>query len=341
MQVDEFDYQLPEELIAQKPVDKRDESRLMLLNHRTGSLKHEYFKNILDYLNPGDLIVRNNSKVIPARLYGKKVPTGTEIEVLLLNEIKKDIWQVLVKPGRRVKKDTVISFAEGLLKAKSVDYTDFGGRIMEFNYQGEFASILDQIGQMPLPPYITRELKEPDRYQTVYAQKKGSAAAPTAGLHFTPELLKSLKEKGIQIADITLHVGLGTFRPVKVNNVEEHDMHAEYYEISSETVSRIKKTKKAGKRIIAIGTTVTRTLEGVVTEKGQLEESKGWTDIFIYPGYEFKVIDGIITNFHLPKSTLIMLVSAFAGKKKVMKAYKTAVEKKYRFYSFGDAMFIY
>jgi len=342
MDVKEFDYDLPDKLIAQKPEDNRDESQLMCLDKNTGKINEEIFKNIIDYVNPNDMIIFNNSEVIPARMYGEKIPTGTEIEILLLNEIEEGKWEVLVKPGKRVKKGVKVSFGNDLLIGEAVEYTDFGGRIMEFSHEGDFSEIIDKLGEMPLPPYINRKLDNPDRYQTVYAKKRGSAAAPTAGLHFTNELINDLKNKGVGIGYLTLHVGLGTFRPVRTDKVEEHDMHSEYYELDQNVIDKIKKTKKNGGRIIAVGTTVTRTLESVATQNnGKLKSSKGWTDIFIYPGYEFKAIDAIITNFHLPKSTLLMLVSAFAGKENIMKAYQKAVEKKYRFFSLGDAMFIY
>ncbi len=341
MKVDDFDYELPEELIAQKPLPERDKSRLMCLNRKTGEIKQTIFKNIVEFLNKGDLLVMNNSKVIPARLYGKKIPTGTKVEILLLNQIDNKKWEVLVKPGKRVKKGVEISFGEGLLKAKAVEYTDFGGRIMKFDFEGKFKEIIKKLGEMPLPPYIKNKLDNPDRYQTVYAKKEGSAAAPTAGLHFTPKLLDSLNAKGINTAYLTLHVGLGTFRPVRTEKIEEHDMHSEYYELNKEVEEKIKNAKKAGKNVIAVGTTVTRTLEGIVDKHGKLKADRGWTDLFIYPGFEFKIIDSLITNFHLPKSTLLMLVSAFAGKDNVMKAYQKAIDNKYRFYSLGDAMFIH
>lgn len=341
MKVEDFDYFLPEELIAQEPVAKRDESRLMILNKQTGQIEEGLFKDIVNYLQPGDLLVLNNSKVIPARLFGSKIPTGTTIEILLLHEQEEGVWEVLVRPGKRVKKGVGISFGNGKLIGKAIDYTDFGGRIMKFSYRGDFDRILDELGELPLPPYIHNKLDEPGRYQTVYARNRGSVAAPTAGLHFTPELLAEIKARGINISYITLHVGLGTFRPVKTERVEDHDMHAEYYELGPETAAMIKETKERGRRVIAVGTTVTRTLEAVAIEKGQIQAQKGWTDIFIYPGYNFKVIDALITNFHLPKSTLLMLVSAFAGREKVLKAYRRAVENKYRFFSLGDAMYIY
>jgi len=340
MKVEEFDYHLPEELIAQQPANIRDESRLMVLHKNDGKVEHKRFKNIIDYLDDGDLLVLNNSKVIPARLFGKKVATGTDIEVLLLAEKEDDTWEVLVRPGKRVKKGVKISFANGKLVGETLKYTDFGGRIMKFYYSGDFDELIDELGELPLPPYITEELEEPGRYQTVYAKKRGSVAAPTAGLHFTEELFDSLKEKGVNIANLTLHVGLGTFRPVKVDNIEDHQMHSEYYELTKETAEQIVEAKKAGKKIVAVGTTATRTLESIISEMGQIEATKGWTDIFIYPGYRFKVIDALITNFHLPKSTLMMLISAFAGKDKVMSAYNVAVEERYRFFSLGDAMLI-
>ncbi len=340
MKVDDFTYHLPEELIAQNPAMVRDESRLMILRRESGKIEERKFKDIIDYLAPGDLLVLNNSKVIPARLMGKKLSSGIEIEVLLLNEKEKDIWEVLVKPGRRVKQGVEISFGEGKLVGKALDYTEYGGRLMEFSYEGNFDEIIDELGELPLPPYIHQKPADPGRYQTVYARERGSVAAPTAGLHFTPELLEKLEEKGIERSYLTLHVGLGTFRPVKVDNIEEHQMHAEYYELSQETAGLINQKKAEGKRVIAVGTTVTRTLEAIASEQGQLTASKGWTDIFIYPGYEFKVVDALVTNFHLPRSTLLMLVSAFAGRDQVLKAYEQAVANSYRFFSFGDAMFI-
>lgn len=340
MKVDKFDYELPEELIAQKPVDRRDQSRLMILDKGTGGIEEGFFADVIDYLNCGDLLVLNNSKVIPARLYGKKVPTGTEVEVLLLNEKSSGIWEVLVKPGKRVKKGVEISFNGGIMTATVLQYTEFGGRIMQFDYDGDFDQIINRLGKVPLPPYIHEELEDPDRYQTVYAEEKGSAAAPTAGLHFTPELLDEIKDKGINITYITLHVGLGTFRPVKTDDVEDHKMHAEYYELGKDSAELINRTREKGKRIIAVGTTTTRTLEGIASEKGKIKEDRGWTDIFIYPGYDFKIIDGLITNFHLPRSTLLMLVSALAGRENILWAYRKAVRNKYRFFSLGDAMFI-
>ncbi|MGM0368807.1 MAG: tRNA preQ1(34) S-adenosylmethionine ribosyltransferase-isomerase QueA [Bacillota bacterium] len=340
MKVEEFDFDLPEELIAQKPVEPRDESNLLVVNRDGEQLEDKIFKEIIDYFEPGDTLVRNNTKVIPARLFGEKEETGGKVEFLLLNQLELDRWEVLVKANGKVRVDTTIVFGEGKLQAEIKDVTDFGGRIVEFEYQGVFEEILDELGNTPLPPYITRELDEADKYQTVYAEKRGSAAAPTAGLHFTDRLLERLTEKGVNIVDITLHVGLGTFRPVKVEDITEHDMHSEYYEVSSETAKTINETKENGNKIFAVGTTTTRTLETVADEGGHIEADKGWTDIFIYPGYQFKIIDALITNFHLPESTLIMLVSAFAGKELTMQAYQSAVEKEYRFYSFGDGMLL-
>ncbi|MFO7815754.1 MAG: tRNA preQ1(34) S-adenosylmethionine ribosyltransferase-isomerase QueA [Halanaerobiales bacterium] len=340
MRVDEFDYDLPERLIAQKPVENRDESRLMLLNKNTGDIEDKNFKEIVNLLEENDILILNDSKVIPARLYGEKIPTGTEIEILLLNRLNENKWEVLVRPGKRVKKGVKVEFGDGELIGKAIEYTDFGGRIIEFSYEGNFDKILDKLGEMPLPPYIKEDLDQPERYQTVYAKKRGSVAAPTAGLHFTPELMERIKDKGVQIKYITLHVGLGTFRPVNTDKVEEHDMHAEYIEVDNEVVEKIKKTKKSEGRVIAVGTTVTRALE-TAAQSGELREFKGWTDIFIYPGYDFKATDALITNFHLPKSTLLMMISALADKEKIFNAYHKAIEKEYRFYSLGDAMFIY
>lgn len=341
MKVEEFDYHLPEELIAQKPLPKRDESRLMVLNPQEKSIEENIFKNLKEYLDPGDMIIMNNSRVIPARLYGEKIPTGTEIELLLLNELAEGRWEVLVRPGRRAKKGVEINF-EDILEAEVVEYTDFGGRIVEFSWdkkEFDFEEVLNQLGEMPLPPYINEKLEDPERYQTVYSAKRGSAAAPTAGLHFTDRLLDELQDYGVILDYITLHVGLGTFRPVKSENIEEHEMHEEYAEISAETAAKIKEVKARGNKVVAVGTTVTRTLESAAQD-GELSEYKGWTDIFIYPGYEYKVIDSLITNFHLPKSTLIMMVSALAGKEFILKAYKKAVEDEFRFFSLGDAMLI-
>ena len=340
MKVSDFNYELPQELIAQVPIKDRSASRLMVLNRENKTIEDKIFKDILDYLKPGDCLVRNNTKVIPARLYGIKEETGVHIEFLLLKRIEGDIWEVMVHPGRRLKKGTKVTFGDGLLKAEILETMEGGNRKVKFEYDGIFNEILDQIGLMPLPPYIKEKLDDKSRYQTVYAKYEGSAAAPTAGLHFTEELLEKIKEKGVEIANVTLHVGIGTFRPVKVENIEEHDMHSEHYYIKHEDAEKINNTKKNGGRIIAGGTTSCRVLESVADEKGFVKETEGDTSIFIYPGYKFKCIDCLITNFHLPESTLIMLVSALAGKDYIMKAYKHAVEEKYRFFSFGDAMFI-
>ena len=340
MKVSDFDYELPQELIAQVPIKDRSASRLMVLNKENKTIEDKIFKDILDYLKPGDCLVRNNTKVIPARLYGIKEETGVHIEFLLLKRIEGDIWEVMVHPGRRLKIGTKVIFGDGLLKAEILEMMEGGNRKVKFEYEGIFNEILDQIGLMPLPPYIKEKLDDKSRYQTVYAKYEGSAAAPTAGLHFTEELLKKIKEKGVEIANVTLHVGIGTFRPVKVENIEEHDMHSEHYYIKHEDAEKINNTKKNGGRIIAVGTTSCRVLESVADESGFVKETEGDTSIFIYPGYKFKCIDCLITNFHLPESTLIMLVSALAGKDYIMKAYKHAVEEKYRFFSFGDAMFI-
>lgn len=339
MNVSDFYYDLPEELIAQTPIEKRDESRLMVLNREDQSIEHKKFKDIIDYLEPGDCLVRNNTKVIPARLYGKKA-TGAKIEFLLLNQIEGDIWESIVRPGHKLKPGTEVEFGDGLLKATVLDIMPGGTRKVEFKYEGIFNEILDKIGLMPLPPYIHESLKDKDRYQTVYARYEGSAAAPTAGLHFTPELFEKLKQKGVEVANVTLHVGIGTFRPVKVENVEEHHMHSEHYYIKQEDVEKINSAKKNGKRVIGVGTTSCRVLETIADEKGFVKPTEGDTQIFIYPGYKFKCLDGLITNFHLPESTLIMLVSALAGKEYIMRAYNEAVKERYRFFSFGDAMFI-
>lgn len=340
MKVSDFYYELPKELIAQVPIKNRDESRLLVLDKTNKTFEDKEFKSIIDYLKPGDCLVRNNTKVIPARLYGIKEDTGANIEFLLLKRIENDIWEVMVHPGRRLKIGTKVVFGEGLLKAEILDVLDGGSRQVRFEYDGIFNEILDQIGLMPLPPYISETLKEKDRYQTVYAKYEGSAAAPTAGLHFTEELLDKIRAKGVEIANVTLHVGIGTFRPVKVENVEEHDMHSEDFYIKKEDVEKINKARENGGRIIAIGTTSARVLESVADEDGFLKETESDTNIFIYPGYKFKCVDCLITNFHLPESTLIMLVSALAGKDFIMEAYRHAVEEKYRFFSFGDAMFI-
>ena len=339
MKVAEFNYELPEELIAQTPIEKRDESRLMILDRSKKTIEHKTFKNIIDYLEPGDCLVRNNTKVIPARIYGKK-ETGAKVEFLLLKNIEGDIWETIVRPGNKLHIGTKVIFGDGLLTAEILEIMPGGTRKVKFTYQGIFNEILDKIGLMPLPPYIHKELKEKDRYQTVYAKYEGSAAAPTAGLHFTPELLKKIEEKGVKIANVTLHVGIGTFRPVKEENVENHKMHTEHFYIKQEDVEKINETKKQGKRVIAVGTTSCRVLETIAKEDGTVEETEGDTKIFIYPGYQFKCLDGLITNFHLPQSTLLMLVSALAGKDYIMKAYNEAVKEKYRFFSFGDAMFI-
>ncbi|MEW5567271.1 tRNA preQ1(34) S-adenosylmethionine ribosyltransferase-isomerase QueA [Rossellomorea marisflavi] len=340
MKVEDFDFHLPEELIAQTPLENRSESRLMVLDKEDGSIDHLQFKNIVDLLDEGDCLVLNDTRVLPARLFGQKEETGANIEVLLLKQEEGDQWETLVKPAKRVKVGTKIVFGDGKLKATCVGTKDHGGRIMEFAYDGIFYEVLEELGEMPLPPYIRERLEEQDRYQTVYAKERGSAAAPTAGLHFTEELLEELKAKGVHIAFITLHVGLGTFRPVSVDSIEDHDMHSEFYQISEGTARLLNDVRDKGGRIITVGTTSTRTLETIASKHDRFVEENGWTNIFIYPGYEFKGIDGLITNFHLPKSTLIMLVSAFAGQEHVLKAYETAVQEKYRFFSFGDAMFL-
>lgn len=340
MNVKDFYYELPQELIAQDPLKDRSSSRLLVLDKETGDMEHTNFKHIIDYLKPEDCLVLNNTKVIPARLFGEKEGTQAKIELLLLKRRENDIWETLVKPGKKAKPGTKIIFGQGLLTGEILEVVEDGNRLIQFSYDGIFEEILDKLGQMPLPPYITHQLKDKNRYQTVYAKHEGSAAAPTAGLHFTPELLEQIKAKGIPIAEVTLHVGLGTFRPVKVENVQEHHMHSEYYMISKEAADIINETKKKGGRVICVGTTSCRTIESAAAEDGSLKECSGWTEIFIYPGYQFKVLDALITNFHLPESTLVMLVSALAGREHVLNAYKEAVEEKYRFFSFGDAMFI-
>lgn len=341
LKVDLFDFHLPEELIAQTPLEQRDASRLMVLNKETGSVKHHMFHDLLDYVQEGDCLVLNDTRVLPARLFGTKEDTGANIEVLLLKQTQGDTWETLVKPAKRVKEGTVISFGDGRLTAVCKETSDQGGRLLEFNYEGIFYEVLEQLGEMPLPPYIKERLDDQERYQTVFAREQGSAAAPTAGLHFTEEMLEELKEKGVHIAFLTLHVGLGTFRPVSVDDLEEHDMHSEFYQVSEGTAALLNSVREKGGRIISVGTTSTRTLETIATEhNGKFVASSGWTNIFIFPGYEFKAIDGMITNFHLPKSTLIMLVSALAGRENVISAYEQAVAEKYRFFSFGDAMLI-
>ena len=340
MDVKDFYYDLPQELIAQDPLEDRSSSRLMVLDKITGEVEHRHFKDITEYLRPGDCLVINNTKVIPARLYGVKEGTEAKIEILLLKRKENDIWETLVKPGKKCKIGTKIVFGEGILTGEVVDIVEEGNRLIQFHYEGIFEEILDRLGQMPLPPYITHQLQDKNRYQTVYAKYDGSAAAPTAGLHFTPELLQQVRDMGVEIAEVTLHVGLGTFRPVKETDVLKHHMHSEFYKIEQSEADKINKAKKEGHRVIAVGTTSTRTLESAADENGFLTEKSGWTEIFIYPGYQFKVIDALITNFHLPESTLLMLVSALAGREHVLAAYETAVEEKYRFFSFGDAMFI-
>ena len=339
MKVSDFKYDLPEELIAQTPIKQRDHSKLMVLNREKQTIEHKIFKDIIDYLEPGDVLVRNNTKVLPARLYGKK-ETGANVEFLLLNNIEGDIWECIVRPGNKLHVGTKVIFGEGLLKANILEVMPGGTRKVQFEYQGIFNEILDQIGLMPLPPYIHEELKEKDRYQTVYAKYEGSAAAPTAGLHFTPELLEEIQKKGISIANVTLHVGIGTFRPVKEETVENHEMHSEHFYIKQEDADKINQAKQNGKRVIAVGTTSCRVLETIADEKGMVKPTEGDTQIFIYPGYRFKCLDALVTNFHLPESTLLMLVSALAGREYIMKAYQEAVKEKYRFFSFGDAMLI-
>lgn len=340
MKTSDFKYDLPEELIAQDPLEDRSSSRLLHLDLKSGVRNHDVFRNIIHYLNPGDCLVVNDTRVIPARLFGSKEGTNAGIELLLLKRKEQDVWETLVKPGKKAKPGTKISFGNGLLTGEIIGILEEGNRLIQFSYQGIFEEILDQLGEMPLPPYITHQLEDKERYQTVYARHEGSAAAPTAGLHFTKELLKEIEEKGVKIAHVTLHVGLGTFRPVKVENVLDHHMHEEYFIIEKEQAALINETKALGKKVIAVGTTSCRTLEAAADETGILQAESGWTDIFIYPGYQFKMIDGLITNFHLPESTLLMLISAFAGKEAVMDAYEEAVKERYRFFSFGDAMLI-
>ena len=340
MKVSDFDFYLPEELIAQHPLEKRDESRLMVLDKKTGEIEHKRFYDIIDYLNKGDTLVLNNTRVMPARLIGEKENTGGKIEFLLLKRVEGDKWECLAKPGKSAREGRRFTFGNGILKAQVIEVLENGNRIVEFYYDGIFEQVLDSLGEMPLPPYIHEKLEDKERYQTVYSKEKGSAAAPTAGLHFTKELLKKIEDKGVNIVYLTLHVGLGTFRPVKVENIENHNMHSEFYMLSKESAEVINETKKRGNRVISVGTTSTRTLETIGDENGMVKEQSGWTNIFIYPGYKFKVVDNLITNFHPTESTIIMLVSTLAGKENVMNAYNIAVKEKYRFFSFGDAMFI-
>ena len=340
MKTSDFTFELPEELIAQDPLADRSSSRLLVLDKETGEIIHEVFKNVVSYLKKGDCLVLNDTKVLPARLIGEKEGTGAKIEVLLLKRRQDNVWETLVKPGRKAKPGTRISFGDGRLVGEVTDIVDDGNRLVRFEFEGIFEEVLDELGQMPLPPYITHQLEDKNRYQTVYAKHEGSAAAPTAGLHFTKELLKEIEEKGVRLAYVTLHVGLGTFRPVKVEDVTDHHMHSEFYSVDETAAQAINQTRKEGGRIISVGTTSTRTLESVADVDGHIEPKSGWTDIFIYPGYEFKVIDALITNFHLPESTLLMLVSALAGKEHILAAYEEAVRERYRFFSFGDAMFI-
>lgn len=340
MKREDFYFELPEELIAQDPLEDRSGSRLLVLDKETGKTEHHIFKEIVNYLEEGDCLVINDTKVLPARLIGSKVGTDAKIEVLLLKRRENDVWETLVKPGKKAKVGTKIRFGEGLLEGEVIDIVDEGNRLIQFHYEGIFEEVLDQLGQMPLPPYITHQLEDKNRYQTVYAKHTGSAAAPTAGLHFTEELLEEIAKKNVKIARVTLHVGLGTFRPVKVDNILEHHMHSEFYQIDEEAACKINETKEQGHRVICVGTTSCRTVESAADENGRLQATSGWTDIFIYPGYQFKILDCLITNFHLPESTLIMLVSALAGRENVLAAYEEAVRERYRFFSFGDAMFI-
>ena len=340
MKTSDFNFDLPQELIAQDPLEDRSSSRLMVLNKESGEIAHRIFHDITEYLHPGDCLVINDTKVIPARLIGTKEDTGAHIEILLLKRKENDVWETLVKPGKKARPGARISFGDGLLVGEVMEVVEEGNRLIHFEYDGIFEEILDQLGQMPLPPYITHQLQDKDRYNTVYAAHSGSAAAPTAGLHFTPELLKEIEEKGVDIARVTLHVGLGTFRPVKVDDVENHHMHSEFYMIDEEAAEKINRAKENGRKVICVGTTSCRTIESAADENGKLKACSGWTEIFIYPGYKFKAIDGLITNFHLPESTLVMLVSALAGREHVLAAYEEAVKEKYRFFSFGDAMLI-
>lgn len=340
MELSEFDFYLPQELIAQHPVEPRDSSRLMVIHRAQGEIEHHTFHELPNLLQAGDVLVVNNTRVIPARLIGEKEGTGAHIECLLLKRLERDVWEVLVKPGKRLKEGQKVGFGGGKLEGELLEILPNGNRRIRFTYEGVFEAVLDELGNMPLPPYITEKLENKERYQTVYAKESGSAAAPTAGLHFTQELLNTLRQNGIEIVEILLHVGLGTFRPVKVEHIEEHEMHSEYYRVSPEAAETINRAKREGRRVIAVGTTASRTLESVGQENGMIQAGEGWTDIFIYPGYHFKVVDALITNFHFPKSTLVMLVSALAGRDLIMKAYNLAVRERYRFYSFGDAMLI-
>ena len=340
MNVKDFYFELPQELIAQDPLEDRAASRLLVLDKKTGDITHRGFRDVLEYLHPGDCLVINDTKVIPARLYWVKRDTGAKIEILLLKRREKDVWETLVKPGKKAKPGTVLDFGDGILTGTVEETVDEGNRLIRFSYEGIFEEILDRLGQMPLPPYITHQLKDKNRYQTVYAKHDGSAAAPTAGLHFTKELLKEIQEKGVEIAHVTLHVGLGTFRPVKVENVQDHHMHSEFYIVEESEAEKINRAKQAGNRVVCVGTTSCRTVESASTEEGLVKAGTGWTDIFIYPGYRFKVLDALITNFHLPESTLVMLVSALAGREHILHAYEEAIKERYRFFSFGDAMLI-
>lgn len=340
MNVTDYNFDLPQELIAQDPLEDRSSSRLLVLNKETGEMEHRVFRDIVEYLHPGDCLVINDTKVIPARLLGVKEDTGAHVEVLLLKRRENDIWETLVKPGKKCRLGAVLSFGDGLLKGTVLDVVDEGNRLIQFSYEGIFEQILDQLGQMPLPPYITHQLKDKNRYQTVYAVHEGSAAAPTAGLHFTKELLKQIEDMGVKIAHVTLHVGLGTFRPVKVDNILDHHMHSEFYMVEESEAKKINDTKAEGGRVICVGTTSCRTIESATDENGILKAGSGWTEIFIYPGYKFKILDCLITNFHLPESTLVMLVSALAGRENILNAYQEAIKERYRFFSFGDAMFI-
>ena len=340
MRRQDFYYELPEELIAQDPLEDRSSSRLLVLDRKSGAVSHHVFREITEYLKEGDCLVINDTKVIPARLIGSKIGTDAKIEVLLLKRKENNIWETLVKPGKKMKAGAKISFGDGLLTGEVIDIVEEGNRLIRFSFEGIFEEILDQLGQMPLPPYITHQLQDKNRYQTVYAKHTGSAAAPTAGLHFTPELLRAIEERGIEIAKVTLHVGLGTFRPVKVDEITDHHMHSEFYQIDEEAAKKINRAKATGNRVICVGTTSCRTIESAADVSGQLKAKSGWTDIFIYPGYEFRALDGLITNFHLPESTLIMLVSALAGRENVLAAYEEAVKERYRFFSFGDAMLV-